>query len=255
MTRYFSRRLLVIHLLAIFAVGTCLWLSSWQWNKAQYAIKFQPISGEVTFAELSPLRDYLPPKSVGVITTVTGTWQPDSRLELIGRPSDGQLLVNSESELQSANQITGQLGTWIVDVLTVTDGSSLGVVRGFTLSPELIASPSGLATLTGVMQPSEDAPGLNLDTLPQYLTKNLILTKSNTTVHHGYFVSGTPSPDFALVQPIFDTPMEVKLNWRNVVYTFNWLIFGIIILGMWWRIIQDEVELQAGLLTEEINVD
>jgi hypothetical protein len=252
MTRYFSGRLLVIHLLAALAVGICIWLSSWQWNKAQAAVKFQPVSGEVTFAELSPLRDFLPPKSVGIVTAVNGTWQEDSRFEFPGRPIDGSKLINPNPDDQESTFVVAQPGTWIVDVLKITDNSSIGVVRGWTQTPDLIESPKGAATLTGVLQPSEDAPGLNLITLPSYLTTNKILAKSDTTVHDGYFVSATLVEGLELVKPIFDTPMEVQFNWRNIIYTFNWIIFGIIIFGMWWRIIQDEVNLQTELLAEEI---
>jgi hypothetical protein len=30
-----------------------------------------------------------------------------------------------------------------------------------------------------------------------------------------------------------------SLHWRNVVYTFNWLVFALIIAAMWRRVILD----------------
>jgi hypothetical protein len=77
------------------------------------------------------------------------------------------------------------------------------------------------------------------------------LAKSESSLHDGYFVSTTPTEGLELVKPIYDTPLELSVQWRNVIYTFNWIIFGLIILGMWWRIIQDEVKLQSQLANEE----
>jgi hypothetical protein len=64
---------------------------------------------------------------------------------------------------------------------------------------------------------------------------------ANSNLHDGYFVSETKVEGLDPVLPIFDSPQKVGLHWRNVVYTANWIIFGIIIFGMWWRIIQDEL--------------
>jgi hypothetical protein len=251
MGRYFSRRLIGIHLLALVAIGVCFWLANWQWNKATYVKEVTPTNGIVEFEKLSVLRDFLPPSSVGVPTAITGVWQVNSRLEFPGRPIDGAQLINPDADSEAIVSWAVPIGTWIVDILKLESGGHVGVVRGWTQNPELVPAPSGSVTLSGVMQPSEDAPSVSLFKLPSYITTPVILAKSESSLHDGYFVSTTPTEGLELVKPIYDTPLELSVQWRNVIYTFNWIIFGLIILGMWWRIIQDEVKLQSQLANEE----
>lgn len=238
--RYFSKRLVAINSLSLIAVIGCLMLGNWQWNRAHY---IAPTSSETgNFSDLSPLRDYLPPTSVGIKTSITGTWQPDSRIEFEQRPVDGKQLLNPEPGTDTVVSWTIPVGTWVVDVLTLTDGSGVGVVRGWTPTDSQIEVPSGEVTLTGVMQPSESPDAKNLINLPSYITTESILAKANSTLHDGYFVAIEVGDGLTAVKPIFDAPQKTGLHWRNVVYTGNWIIFAIIFAGMWWRIIQEEIE-------------
>ena len=88
MSRYFTLRLFAIHVLGAAAVAACLILAAWQWDRAH--VQQSTTSTEVKeFAELSPLRDYLPAASVSVPTSVTGTWQPEERIVMPDRIADG----------------------------------------------------------------------------------------------------------------------------------------------------------------------
>ena len=119
MFRYLSKRLLAIHFTAILAIGICIWLSAWQWNRAHYVAPITKVSGVSDFNQLSPLRDYLPPTSVGVPTKVKGTWQENSRIEFTQRPADGTKLIKSTQPIELNQEI---LGTWVLDVLILQDG-------------------------------------------------------------------------------------------------------------------------------------
>jgi hypothetical protein len=241
MNRYFSRRLLTIHILGIASVIACLAFANWQWNRAQVYVP--PVTAAVrTFEELSPLRDYLPASSVGVPTSVTGTWQPGERILLWERVSDGKSMVNPDPETELLVEWVGPIGYWIVDILELPDESSLGVVRGFTETPEEIAIAEGEATVTGVMQPSEDVPGLKLVNNIELLTTNLIVNNSRTIAHDGYLVATTLGENLTPVTPIFTEPIAKGLNWRNVAYTFNWVFFAGIVAMMWARVVRDEFE-------------
>lgn len=237
--RYFSKRLVLINLLAVTAVVGCLFLGNWQWQRAHYTAPADISTGN--FSDLSPLRDYLPPTSIGVKTSITGTWQPESRIEFEQRPIDGKQLINQEPGNEKAVTWSVPVGNWVLDVLTLSDGSSVGVVRGWAPSESKIPAPTGVATLNGVMQPSESPAAKNLVNLPKYITTELILNEANSTLHDGYFVTSDAANGLTIVKPIFDSPQETGLHWRNVVYTGNWIIFAIIIAGMWWRIIQEEL--------------
>lgn len=228
------------------AIATCLALSNWQWTRAHYVSAPKASNGSVSFNDLSPLRDFLPAGSVGIPTQVSGTWQPNSRLVFEERPVDGAQLVNTSPGSDAIVSWAVPVGAWIVDVLTLEDGSSLGVVRGWSAQPTSVAPATGKATLNGVMQPGEDATAKTLIHLPSYISTSEIMKKAKSTLHDGFFVSST-NTGLELVKPTLTKPIKVSLHWRNVVYTLNWIIFAIIILGMWWRIIRDEVSEQKSI--------
>jgi hypothetical protein len=241
MNRYFSLRLLAIHVLGAVSVLACLALANWQWDRAQSYVPPASTTA-LTFEELSPLRDYLPASSVGVPTSVTGTWQPDERILMPERVIDGKSMVNPDPETEVIAEFVPPIGYWVVDIMELADESSLGVVRGFTETPDQFALATGEATVAGVMQPSEDVPGLKLVNDIKPLTTNLIVENSRTIAHDGYLVATSPTSSLVLVGPIFTEPVIEGLNWRNVAYTFNWIFFAVIVGMMWFRVTRDELE-------------
>lgn len=195
------------------------------------------------FAELSPLRDYLPVASVGVPTSVTGTWQPDERIVMADRVSNGPAMVNPDPTSEVIMEWAIPIGFWVVDIMELEDGSSLGVVRGFTPTVDELSAAKGVETITGVMQPSEDFPGLKLVNGIKPLTTAMIVENSRTIAHDGYLVATSKSEELELVTPIFAEPISQGLNWRNVTYTFNWVLFAVIVGFMWVRVARDEIQL------------
>ena len=241
MKRHFSIRLVAIHALGAFSLFACLGLAYWQWDRAQAYVP--PANATApSFEELSPLRDYLPASSVAVPTSVTGTWQPDERILMPERVVDGQSMVNPDPETEVVVSWAVPVGYWVVDIMELADESSLGVVRGFTETPDQIELASGMETVTGVMQPSEDVPGLKFVNGIEPLTTELIVENSRTIAHDGYLVATSKSESLELVSPIFTEPVVKGLNWQNVAYTFNWLFFAGIVGLMWFRVARDELE-------------
>ena len=241
MSRYFSLRLLAIHALGAISIVTCLALANWQWDRAQAYIPTNDTLVK-TFEELSPLRDFLPASSVGIPTTVTGTWQPDERILMPERIIDGKSMVNPDPETEVIAEWVGPIGYWVVDIMELADASSLGVVRGFTENPDQIAVAQGEAMVTGVMQPSEDVPGLKLVNKIKPLTTKLIVANSKSIAHDGYLVATSKTQSLTPVSPIFTEPVVSGLNWRNVAYTFNWIFFCAIVGMMWIRVVRDELQ-------------
>ena len=255
MNRYFTARLLAIHLLGALCVLTCLVLANWQWDQA-HANETKTGSVQKSFSELSPLRDYLPISSVGVTTSVSGNWQASERIVLPGRIANGPGMIYSDSQQDVTAEFAELIGSWIIDIMELPDGSSLGVVRGFTENPELVPPAVGPQTVTGVMQPSEDVPGLELVNAITPLTTKMIVENSRTIAHDGYLVSDTSSPGLTLVQPIFNEPPVQGLNWRNMAYTFNWIFFAVIVGFMWAHVAKDELQVdQLALITAELPHD
>jgi hypothetical protein len=56
-------------------------------------------------------------------------------------------------------------------------------------------------------------------------------------------VAGTSIAKLTLVEvsPIIKGKVHQSLHWRNVVYTANWIVFALIVLYMWIRIVRDEL--------------
>ena len=245
MRRYLEPRLLGLHLGALIAIATCIALGNWQWERAHG--QDVPQISSASFAQLSPLRDFLPRSSIGVKTTVTGTWLPQARIIAQERPQDGRKLINKNPG-DTRRGIDYELGKWFVDVLRLDDGSAIGVVRGWRVGGTLGKPSTGRATVSGYLQPSEDSPDVDIfikstgGDVPLALTTTQIVESSGITAHDGYLVEEPAGPELKTVTPIYSTAIEAKLQWRNVLYTFNWVVFALIICFMWIRVVQDETE-------------
>lgn len=245
MRRYLEPRLLGLHLGALIAILTCVAFANWQWERAHG--QNVPAVSNASFAKLSPLRDYLPRSSIGVKTTVTGTWLPMAQIIAQERPQDGRKLINTNPE-DPRREIDYELGRWFVDVLKLDDGSVLGVVRGWRAGSQLVKPATGRASVTGYLQPSEDSPDVEIfikstgGDVPLALTTTQIVERSGSTAHDGYLVEAVAIPELKTVTPIYSSAMKINLQWRNVLYTFNWIVFALIIGFMWIRVVQDETE-------------
>ena len=261
MRRLLAPRMLGIHALGVLGIALCLFLSSWQWSRAHTVAPATSADGLAQFDELSPLRAYLPMSSIGVRTRVSGHWQEpgagklgkSTRIILPNRPADGSLLIEKPDVAYDPFK---KRGGWIVDLLVLEDGSTLAVVRGWTQYPQMFPAATGRATVYGVMQPSEDS-GLT-DLLPvDTLTTADITEHAHSAVHDGYLVAQLPPhgqtlssaasantsarPVLVQVSPIIRVAVSQPLHWRNVVYTGNWIVFALIVLYMWIRIVRDEL--------------
>ena len=245
MRRYLEPRLLGLHLGALIAIITCVALANWQWERAHG--QNVPSVSNASFAELSPLRDFLPRSSIGVKTTVTGTWLPKAQIIAQERPQDGRKLIIANPG-EPRHGIDYELGRWFVDVLKLDDGSVIGVVRGWRAGGQLAKPSTGRATVTGYLQPSEDSPDVNIfikstgGDVPLALTTTQIVERAGLTAHDGYLVQATASPGLKPVTPIYSSAIKINLQWQNVLYTFNWIVFAVIVGFMWIRVVQDETE-------------
>jgi len=246
--KYFSPRLIAIHLIAVLIIVICGLFAQWQWNRAHFTRINSAPHQVVPFENLSVAKDFLPVSSIGAQTVAQGTWQPSSRFVLTNRPRDGRLLLDTEeNRKQLANE---PRGTWVVDLLSLKDGTSVAVVRGWTDTKKIPDQTTAVATVTGVVQPAEDAPGVDFIELPEQLTTKLVLEHSASDVRDGFIVDSSAPTEFNSVTPTREPVTSNGLHWRNVVYTFNWIFFGILTILMWWRIINEE---QNELSTPEVS--
>ena len=199
----------------------------------------QQLNKVVSFENLSSPRDYLPPSSIGTKTIAIGTWQPAGRFYLSKRPVDGRLLIDTPGHVSQLQHVS--VGTWVVDLLNLKDGTSVAVVRGWTSGATYPVPATGLRQVTGIVQPAEDAPGVSFVSTPEQLTTALVLKHSTTNIRDGFIVASSPAPGLINVVPSRGPLTSNGLHWRNVVYTINWIFFAILAFFMWIRVVREEV--------------
>ena len=220
-----ARRLLGVHATALAALAVCLAAANWQWQRA-HTVRATDARA-VEFAAASPLRQYLPPASIGMTTAVEGQWVPGARLVVDRASGDGPAVL--------AGTATGDC-PWVVDALRLADDSLVAVVRG---CGSAAAAAQGSASVTGTLAPSEDADVVGLG--GDAITTSRLAKQWQATVHDGYIVAAQPAAGLAPVTPLLPGPITVPLHWRNVVYVGNWLVFAGIVAYMWRRVILDEL--------------
>lgn len=236
MRKYFQGKLVATHALALLLIAACLLLSHWQWSRAHYARQASATAKTVAFEKLSKPRDFLPPSSVGQSTIVSGTWQPHGRIILANRGADGRKLLGGAN----VPPIRGS-GNWILDLLSLPDGSSVAVVRGWQSSEAVFPAAKGTAKITGIIQPAEDAPNNEAIVASPLITTKFLLSHSQTDVRDGFIIETGVGGSLAQIVPSRGAFTSNGLRTLNVFYTFNWLFFGLLILLIWIRVVRDEV--------------
>lgn len=242
--------LLVMGLAAGFA-----WLGQWQLERAIEAA--QPIDAETeTIIPLVQLQEPGVPSSQtagGHMTEVNGVFDPAGYTLLTGR----------------LNQ--GQQGFWVVGRLVVSENAaSLPIALGWTDSVEVAEATkeelsalgaSDPVLLTGRFMPTEapDLPDRGADPLSESTLSvaSLINQWPDFTgeVYSGYLVAdNTPSA----LEPIDSiAPMnEGSINWLNIFYAVEWIVFAGFAFYIWWRLVKDAVEREEDELAQaaaEVN--
>ena len=226
--------MLGIHCAGIAAIALCILLSQWQWDRAHVPNTGDTAVRTGNFDDLSPRREYLPVSSIGVQTTVTGTWLGENTFLLLNRFSNG-------ADLLSQNPTSSQCD-WVVTPLKLVDESVIAVVRGCTWdAPSAPETVTGQITVTGLLQPSERSDAISIPANTDALTTEKVVAETNLSAHDGYLVLDQPTNGLTKVEPILTSTPEVPLHWRNVFYTFNWIFFALIVFAMWIRVVKDEL--------------
>ena len=238
MKRFFTARLLLIHSIAVFVLAICAWFAQWQWDRAHVIRVNEQASTPTQFEQLSIVKDFLPVTSVGAKTFVSGVWQPQGRFYLAKRPADGRLLLDTLSNRKMLSATNS--GVWVVDLLRLNDGTSVAVVRGWDTKQKVSVPETGRQQITGIVQPSEDAPGVDLVPLTELLTTTEILSHSTTDVRDGFIVQSNTGDALQAVTPTRAPTTTNEIHWRNIVYTINWIFFGVLAILMWIRVIREE---------------
>jgi cytochrome oxidase assembly protein ShyY1 len=234
---------------ALVVSGVFVLLSQWQFGRSTQPEVTVATTTEEPKALVTVLRpgEFFPGSVADQIVTATGSYDPQKQVLVPGRLNDGAM------------------GYWIVTALAVQDAPVLTgvaaspqtwipVARGWVADPaDATAPPSGTIELTGRLLPSEaplpdTAPGpgrasavsvaelINLwevSSYPGFVTAGAELAggKDTSAAAQG----GAIKPLLVGPQP----PAE-KVNWLNLFYAAEWVVFAGFALFIWWRLVKDD---------------
>jgi cytochrome oxidase assembly protein ShyY1 len=222
----------------------CVVLARWQWNRYQYRLGENDRLDAALSAPAVPVHELLDAAPAGSdapalaqalewrTVTATGTFDAAGESAVRRRPLDGRN------------------GFWIMTPL-VTNSGVLLVNRGWTpagsdatAAPEVPAPPTGQVTVTGRLRPAEATepteappPGQAWAADPQ-----MLVTPADALRYNAYadLTSTTPAAADGAADELTSLPVPGHRGLNNLVYSVQWLLFGLVGLIGWWRLIQVE---------------
>ena len=218
--------MLAVMLLA--AVGFAR-LGVWQLDRAVERGEARAAAEAATAAGVpaTPIDDVLPPQTTFRSTMVTahvaaeGEYEAD-QLVVTGRVADGRPVELVLAPFRVASS-----------------GALIAVVRGWRAAGSPVpAPPDGQVALTGWLQAGEGGGELAGSTTDAISPAQLV-NRWGGPMYTGYLVLEQSGPADGL--PSLGLPEErSRIDWRSLGYALQWWIFGLLALGLWWRMVRDE---------------
>lgn len=239
-----QRRWLGFTVFAAAMVLLCVVLANWQWQRYQLRQEQNAQLDAAMAAPAVPIGELLDPTSASDPVQPLPAGMAWRSAVAVGQfDTAGQVAVRRRP-------LDGRNGFWIVTPLRTADGVVL-VNRGWVAAdgtdaratPSVADPPAGQVTVTGRLRPAEPAheageipPGQAWSVDPRTLAAGaprydtyLDLTEAQPAAAAGL----TPLP----------TPGHRGTN--NLIYAVQWLIFGLVALFGWWRLMAAESQRKA----------
>jgi surfeit locus 1 family protein len=238
----FAPRYWGAHLLMLVALAACILLGRWQlgvWHghrvdDAASVTRDDPVALDQV---LGPDAAF-PAAGVGRPVVVQGRWDP------------------AHTVYVADQQLHGRTGVWVVTPVVTATGSGIPVVRGWAPTPGAAPSaPTGPASLVGLLQPSDDTGATDSDphddVIPELSITDLV-PRAPYDLYGGYAIAtdravpagGTPSTGrsgLAAVTAPHLPGAGASTALRNLLYAFQWWVFGAFAVFVWWRWITEDV--------------
>jgi cytochrome oxidase assembly protein ShyY1 len=212
---------------AVLAIGLCILGGIWQWTRTQdiLALERSALASPVPVQDLTAVGEGLPPESVGRPVTVSGSYRPAEQIYVTSRSLDGQA------------------GLWAVAPVTLADGTSVAILRGWVpaAEPATDQPPAGPVVVSGVLQPAESfyqQGTVVADGRLVAITDEALASQWGDQVRAGFVVladqdpasPGGPRP----VPPTVATA-DVAFPLQNFFYAFQWWFFAGFVVFVWVR--------------------
>ena len=236
--RYWGAHLLmVVALVASILLG--LWqLEAWQAGRAADARDLSQAASR-PLGSVMKGDDTFPGQYLGQPVHLTGEWMPESTLYVADRDLDGRR------------------GYWVVTPVLVGD-SAMPVVRGWSAQPEA-PEPSGAVDVRGWLQASEGSGAVDDDpqddVIPEMRIASIV-QHVDADLYSAYVVArdaGAGSDGLEKVTPESVPEVSNVSHLRNLLYGFQWWIFGGFAIYIWWRWCRDQVEAAAEQADEPVR--
>ena len=234
---WFRPSLVGLHLFVIAAIVFCVFMGLWQMGV--YDSRQQHERADKQSVPVVPLR---------------GLWGADEAFQsrLNHRPVtvSGSFAPSSDQIWVSGKVQDNQSGYWLVAPFVVDGGDqALLVVRGWSpTAGELPAIPSTVTDISAVLEPGESS-GAPLDNnrVIGSLRIPALINSLPYNLYSGFAVSTSPATAGGLA---LATPPLPDASWtsglRNLMYAFQWWVFGLFALFMWWRMSTESVAVVRG---------
>ncbi|WP_258802822.1 SURF1 family protein [Pseudarthrobacter sp. NS4] len=234
---------------AIAISGVFVLLSQWQFGRSTSP----EVPVNPTTEQVQPLTETLQPgeffhgTDADQMVSAQGTYDPAKQVLVPGRLHDGKT------------------GYWVVSAFAVNGAPALSgvasspqtwipVARGWVAEPgDAAAPPSGLIELTGRLLPSEaplpgraPAPGeataVSVAELINYWEVSSYpgFVAATAEMAGGVDVSAAAVPGGLLPLGIGPQPPAQQINWLNLFYSLEWVVFAGFALFIWWRLVKDD---------------
>jgi surfeit locus 1 family protein len=245
---FVAPRMLGLHALAIVLTAAAVLLGIWQYGA--WAHHREDTASQLANAAARPLDDVLtsdapyPGDAVGQPVTFSGVWLPRSTVYVADR------------------DLHGRRGVWAVTPVAVCPAGSacakapaMLVVRGWVPKvADAPAPPTGPVQVTGWLQPGEGSGLGDLnphdDVIPEMRIADA-LQHVDQDLYGGYVIARQVSPGSTDgVHPVTPDSLPAPSSFtavRNLLYAFEWWIFGGFAVFLWWRWYRDEVTRVTGV--------
>ncbi|MCC9192706.1 SURF1 family protein [Arthrobacter sp. zg-Y916] len=213
-------------------------LSEWQFSAAESEGP-PPVTAT---EEVRPLTEVFTPgvplyaTEADQMVTFTGTFQREDQVLVQNRLQDGEE------------------GYWVVTAFDVDDAPSdaaIPVVRGWTADPAAAGSaPEGEITIIGRLLPTEapiagpvpEGTSAALSTAELGNLWDEPLFSAFVTAHET-LVDGEPAAASDLeTVTVAPQPQETTINWMNIFYAVEWVVFAGFAVFLWWRLLADSYQ-------------
>lgn len=230
-------------LLALLVSGAFAWLGQWQLERAVVSAE----TSEGPTEELLPLADVATPgeplrdRVIGQLVEVDGNWVAGDFLvvtERVNRGETGAWVVGHLSTGDNANDpaVAVALG-WAADRDTAEDVAAALNDRGdaseLTVSGRLNASQAPEL-------PDGDDP-FEMTTMSVAALVNIWPGLQERPIYNGYIVSAD-APDTLTTIDAPAVEQETTVNWLNIFYAIEWVVFAGFAIFLWYRLVRDSWE-------------